>query len=134
MTKYPTATVVREKALDWQGGHNQRSRTIEVLHKVIGVVDLYAWSLGNRVIDEVPVPTVKKAVTNDPDAKKEEVLASLDQFVGQHDYACDDESDATAVGIAWLLREGKLDSPYEQKDADPKPKRGRRKKGDDDAT
>ena len=45
-------------------------------------------------------------------AEKEEVAAALEQFVGKREYACDDESDAVAVGIAWLIQNNFLDSPY----------------------
>lgn len=117
----PLAIVVREEALDRQGGP-QHSRTIEVLHKVVGVVDLYAWALGNRVFEEVHPKTVKKLVANDQLAEKNVVAAALEQFVGKYDYACDDESDAVAVGIAWLIQKGMIDSPY------PEPEKKSRKK------
>lgn len=107
----PTAELVREQALDKQGGP-RNSRVIEVLHKVVGVADLYAWSLGGRVFDEVHPKTIKKLVANDQLAEKDVVAKSLAQFVGEQDYACDDESDAVAVGIAWLLQQGMLESPY----------------------
>ena len=117
----PLAIVVREEALDRQGGP-QHSRTIEVLHKVVGVVDLYSWGLGNRVFEEVHPKTVKKLVANDQLAEKNVVAAALEQFVGKYDYACDDESDAVAVGIAWLIQKGMIDSPY------PEPEKKSRKK------
>ena len=91
-----------------------KSRVIEVLHKVIGVADLYAWALGGRVFDEIPPREVKHLVANDYDAKKDVVASSLTQFVGERKYACDDESDAVAVGIAWLIQSGMLDSPYKE--------------------
>lgn len=123
------ATVVREKALDKQAGP-QSSRTIEVLHKVVGVSDLYAWAFGGRVFEEIPPKTVKKLVANDQNAEKEAVAEALGQFIGSHTYACDDESDAAAVGIAWLIQQGKLDDPYERKPAPPKKTVRRRKKAD----
>lgn len=111
LTKNPSAIIVREQALDKQGGP-RNSRVIEVLHKVVGIADLYGWGFGGRVFEEIHPKTIKKLVANDQLAEKDVVAASLSQFVGEREYACDDESDAVAVGIAWLLREGKLDSPY----------------------
>ena len=109
---YPTATLVREKALDVQQGAHRSSRVIEVLSKVVGVSDLYAWSLCGKIFEEINPRTVKKAITNDADAKKDVVAASLEQFVGKHEYDCDDESDAVAVGVAYLIGKGMIASPY----------------------
>ena len=117
----PIAVVVREQALDKQGGP-RNSRVIEVLHKVVGVSDLYAWGLGGRVFQEVHPKRVKKLVANDQLAEKEAVAAALPQFVGEYEYACDDESDAVAVGVAWLIDQGMIDSPY------PEEKKSSRKK------
>lgn len=107
----PLSVIVREQALDKQGGP-RNSRVIEVLHKVVGVSDLYAWGLGGREFEEVHPKTIKKLVANDQLAEKDAVAAALTQFVGEREYACDDESDAVAVGIAWLIEQGMLDSPY----------------------
>jgi len=115
------ATIVREQALDKQGGP-RNSRVIEVLHKVVGVADLYGWGFGGRVFEEVHPKTVKKLVADDQLAEKDAVAAALPQFVGEREYECDDESDAVAVGIAWLLEQGMLDSPYPEKKATRKKK------------
>lgn len=121
--KSPDAVYVREKALDKQGGP-RNSRVIEVLHKVVGVADIYAWAFGKRPFEEVHPKAVKKLVANDQLAEKDVVAASLEQFVGKQDYACDDESDAVAVGVAWLIQQGMVDSPYEP---EPKPSKRVRK-------
>lgn len=126
LTANPFAVVVREQALDKQGGP-RNSRVIEVLHKVVGVADLYAWGFGARVFKEVHPKAVKKLVANDQLAEKEEVAAALKQFVGEREYACDDESDAVAVGVAWLLASGLIDSPY------PPPEKKSSKKAKEDA-
>ena len=120
------AILVREQALDVQAGP-RASRVIEVLHKVVGVSDLYAWGLGGRVFDEVHPKAVKKLVANDQLAEKQAVADALPQFVGEREYACDDESDAVAVGLAWLLEEGLIESPYPP----PEKKKTTRKKKED---
>lgn len=67
-------------------------------------------------------------MANDPNAEKDAVAAALEQFVGPMTYACDDESDAVAVGVAWLLQQGKIADPYAPKIIEPpKPKRQRKK-------
>ena len=107
----PLATLVREQALDKQSGP-RGSRVIEVLHKVVGVADLYAWGFGGREFDEIHPKTIKKLVANDQLAEKDAVASALSQFVGEREYECDDESDAVAVGIAWLISKGMIDSQY----------------------
>lgn len=105
----PGAVLVREKALDVI---SRSAKTVEVLHKVVGVSDLYAWWLEKAEFEEVPVKAVKSLVANDKDAKKDAVAEALVQFVGPREYARDDESDAVAVGVAWLIQHGLIDSPY----------------------
>ena len=51
-------------------------------------------------------------MADNPNAEKDEVASALEQFVGVQDYACDDESDAVAVAIAWLLQKNLIDDPY----------------------
>lgn len=121
MTLYPMAVVVREQALR-KSGTMASGSVLSILNKVVGVSDLYAWAFGGREFVEIEPRTVKKAVTDNADAKKEEVAKALEQFVGPREYACDDESDAVAVGIAYLIREGLIKSPYEPK---PAPKKSR---------
>ena len=66
---------------------------------------------------EIEAVTVKKKITNDASAEKNEVAEALEQFVGKQEYACDDESDAVAVGIAWLMKQGLIDNPYNKDDS-----------------
>lgn len=76
-----------------------------ILGKVVGVIDLALENLcAERTFEELPPPTVKKHVTGSGKAKKPEVAASLPQYVGEQSYKTDDESDAVAIAIAWLLK------------------------------
>ena len=79
------------------------------------------------MFDEVHPKAVKKLVANDQLAEKQAVADALPQFVGEREYACDDESDAVAVGLAWLLEEGLIESPYPP----PEKKKTTRKKKED---
>ena len=82
----------------------------QVLCKVVGVTDLYAWAFGHREFAEIAPSAVKKLVTGKASANKEEVAAALESYVGKQEYACDDESDAVAVGIAWLVSNGLIET------------------------
>ena len=113
-TKYPDAVLVREEALR-KSGDCASGKVLSILNKVVGVSDLYAWAFGQRSFAEIPPQTVKKAVTDNANAEKDEVAAALEPFVGKHEYACDDESDAVAVGIAYLIQQDMIDNPYPDK-------------------
>ena len=47
-------------------------------------------------------------ITGSGKANKQDVADSLERYVGKVQYGTDDESDAVAVGIAWLIGEGYL--------------------------
>lgn len=123
----PMSKLVREEALvaiQGPAGHST-----PMLSKVVGVSDLVAWNLRGQVFDEIHPRTIKKLVANKQDATKEEVAAALPQFVGEQEYECDDESDAVAVGVAWLIQNGFIESPYkEEEPEEPAPKKRTRKK------
>lgn len=121
------AVLVREQALANIG---TSGKTVQVLNKVVGVADLYGWAFGGRQFQEVHPNTAKKLLTGDANADKDVVAAALEPFVGRISYACDDESDAVAVGIAWLIQKGLIDNPLDppkQEPEEPAPKKTRRK-------
>ena len=101
MTAYPDAILVREKAI-YPGRYQMK--TIGVLHKVVGVADLYAWHWTGREFEEIDPRMTKRIVTGDANAEKDRVAEMLEDYVGPQRYACDDESDAVAVGVAWLIQ------------------------------
>lgn len=47
---------------------------------------------------------IKKLLTGNGKASKEEVAATLEKYVGQQSYAVSDESDAVAAGVAFLIQ------------------------------
>jgi len=51
------------------------AKTIQVLHKVVGVADLYAWAVGQRTWEEIMPTTIKALLTGDKNAEKEVVAA-----------------------------------------------------------
>lgn len=87
------------------------------LAKVHGVSDIYAWKYGHKEFYEVNPVSIKKLVTGNGKAKKEEVAAALEYYVGPQEYESDDESDAVACGIAYLIKNHYIDQkPEEQSD------------------
>ena len=99
---YPDAILVREEAL--YKATKGTIKTVAILHKVVGVCDLYGWASGNKEFNEISPRTVKRIITGNANAEKEEVAAGLEKYVGKLEYAVDDLSDAVAVGITWLIQ------------------------------
>lgn len=58
-------------------------------------------------------------VTGDGKAEKKVVETCLKQYFGEHEYACDDESDAAAVGLAFLMSNGLIKAAEPAKKAAP---------------
>lgn len=98
------ATVfVREKAVISHIADTDR------LLRVGGVADVALWQVKRTGWHELAPTTVKKIVTGKGTATKAMVARYLKPYVGDQVYETDDESDAVAVGVAFLLREGYLD-------------------------
>ena len=51
-------------------------KTVAVLHKVVGVSDLYGWATGNKEFEELSPTTIKRLVAGNKSASKEEVAAA----------------------------------------------------------
>jgi crossover junction endodeoxyribonuclease RuvC len=92
------AVFVREK------GFSRFPHETQALFKVVGVSDLAAWKAYGTEFVEIAPTTVKKLLTGSGKANKDEVAAALDKYIGEQQFEADDESDAAAVGIAWLIR------------------------------
>ena len=94
-------------------------REQEVLHmkvpserdvsKVVGLMDYSLWKLDGKEWFSIYPVTVKKLVAGSGKAEKSEVAAALEKYIGKQEYKCDDESDAVAVGIAWLIQQGQIE-------------------------
>ena len=107
LTKYPDAVLVREKALVTAALNS--IETIGILHKVVGVSDLYAWGFGQKEFQEISPITIKALIGGERGASKDQVAEGLEPYVGKYEYTVDDESDAVAVGVAWLISNKYLD-------------------------
>ena len=107
----PVDILVRERGFDSQGGFS-RSTATEAIWSNIGVCDMVAWVQADRIFEEIAPASVKKLVTGDGKATKEQVALKLPEYVGQVEYKVDDESDAVAVGLAWLISKKLVDPQY----------------------
>ena len=98
-----TAFIVRENEIMKVKVPSERS-----LSKVVGLVDWLAWALFGKSWYSIYPVTVKKLITGSGRAEKEEVARCLEYYIGKQTYKCDDESDAAAVAIAWLIQQGQI--------------------------
>lgn len=73
--------------------------------KVVGLMD---YMLGDTEWYEIYPVTIKKIVAGSGKAEKSEVAIALEKYIGKQEYKCDDESDAAAVAIAWLVQQGQI--------------------------
>ncbi|WP_198041805.1 crossover junction endodeoxyribonuclease RuvC [Paenibacillus larvae] len=68
---------------------------------------------GQRVTDHLSPSTVKRLVTGSGKAEKEDVADAVRKLLGlspDYVFASDDESDACAVALAWLIQKGVIDT------------------------
>lgn len=111
----PFAGVVREKAF-----HNARVNATAGGYKVAGIVD---YTLRGYDIVELANSTVKKALTDNGRADKAEVEREVMRWFPTQEFKTDDESDAVAVCLTYLLRENSID-PIEVKTPKPETSAG----------
>lgn len=100
--EYGYNAVIRER------GFSRFPSVTQTLFKVVGLSDLVFNSFD---IVEIPPTTVKKLVTGNGKADKKDVeqaVRTLLRLGPNVQFATDDESDAAAVCLAYLLREGHI--------------------------
>ena len=97
--------LVREQSINNCGGKMAHSSTAARtgVSSVVGIMDLLAWKYGKLSWDEIYPTTIKKLLTGNGKAEKQQVADSLFAYLGEHQYRNDDESDAAAVAVAWLI-------------------------------
>lgn len=90
--------------------------------KMAGMADWVIWRINHQWYELTP-NAIKKQVTGNGKAEKQEVEAALTQHFGPREYACDDESDAAAVGQAFMMANG-LIQPANPSEKSEKPEKG----------
>lgn len=71
--------------------------------EVVGIADLVAWNISSKEWEEIFPVSIKKIITGNGKADKKDVAQALKLYLKDVDYRNDDESDAAAVAIAWLI-------------------------------
>lgn len=112
---YEPEHIVREK------GFSRFAATTQTLFKVVGISDYVVAEEVGLSVHEIPPTTVKKLVTGDGRATKEEVaeeVFKILQIDNKDEYyrtkrngdkeLLDDKTDACAVGIAYLKQKGRI--------------------------
>lgn len=100
MEKYPIKETVREK------GFSRYAQTTQTLFKVVGISDFITHRMAGLTVSEIPPTTIKKVLAGHGFSSKDAVAEALYAYIGKQDYANDDESDAVAVGIVYLMQKG----------------------------
>lgn len=99
---YPGAVIVKESV------HPGRAKTAIILAKVHGIIDLL---FNEEIIYEYPAVTIKLLIANKGNAKKHEVEEAVRGILAMHGivdikFETDDESDAAAVTLTYLVEKG----------------------------
>lgn len=96
---------VREHEISKQKNMGER-----YISKVIGMMDWLIYRLNTFWDDSLYPVTIKATVAGSGKATKEDVANALPLYVGNITFANDDESDATAVAITWLIKHHQIES------------------------
>ncbi len=94
---------VREHAFNARGSMKEMG-----IFEVVGVTNFWAYQHGESQWHEIYPVQIKKLITGNGKASKEEVAEGLKKYLPDLQFKNDDESDATAVAIAWLIQHGEL--------------------------
>lgn len=113
---------VREKSVNNYGGKAARSGSAAIsgISEVVGIADLVAWTQCNQEWSEIYPVSIKKIVTGNGKADKTEVANALVRYLPDAAYRNDDESDAAAVAVAWLITHNQIQQNT-QEDANNEP-------------
>ena len=71
-------------------------------------MDLLSWEKDHLVWEEFYPTTIKKTLTGSGKAEKSQVADALKEYLGQQNYKNDDESDAAAVAVVWLIHHNQI--------------------------
>lgn len=99
--------LVREKSINNCNLKMRRSGSAAKsgVSETVGIADLLAWEIQKKEWDEIYPVTIKKLVTGSGKSEKTMVAKYLPAYYGQNlSFRNDDESDAAAVAIAWLIQ------------------------------
>lgn len=101
-TRYTFDVVVFEK------GFNRFAVATQQIQRTMGLLLFTIYRQGIENISEISPTSVKKYVTGNGKASKEELAHALVSYVGEIKYKTNDESDAVGVAIAFAKQENWL--------------------------
>lgn len=90
---------VREHAFNSRGAMSEIG-----IFEVVGIADLALWEKAKQEWFEIYPVSVKKLVTGSGKSDKQQVADCVKKVFGQTEFKNDDESDAAAVALAWLIQ------------------------------
>jgi crossover junction endodeoxyribonuclease RuvC len=99
LTDYDIEEIVIEK------GFNRYATATQQIQRVVGVFVITIYSKGFEKYYEISPTSVKKAITTNGKASKEELAEGLEKYVGKLTYRTNDESDSVGVGIAHAINQ-----------------------------
>ena len=102
--------LVREKSINNCLGRMAHSGSAarSGISEVVGVTDYIAWIDIQKEWDELYPVSIKKQITGSGKAEKETVAKAVSAYIGEQSFKNDDESDAAAVALAWLIAENQI--------------------------
>lgn len=129
--------LVREKSINNCLGRMAHSGAAarSGISEVVGVTDYIAWIDVQKEWDELYPVSIKKQITGSGKAEKEAVAKAVVQYIGEQPFENDDESDAAAVALAWLIAENQIkqiiqeDTANEDTQTNPEALRNRKRRG-----
>lgn len=108
---YQPEYIVREK------GFSRFPTVTQTLFKVVGISDRQAYVIADKEVHEIAVTSVKKLVTGNGKATKEQVadavfqrlqIEDTSEFYTAKGVLIDDLTDACGVGLAYYLQKGMI--------------------------
>lgn len=99
LSEFQIDAVVREK------GFSRFPAATQALFRVVGVSDMVVEQQIQQSITEYSVTTVKKAITGNGKADKQEVAVKIQEYLAEKiEFSVDDESDAVSIAICHYLK------------------------------
>lgn len=95
---------------------NSRGSQYEIgIFEVVGLSDWWLYCHNGEEWNEIYPISIRKWMCGDSKADKKKVEACLEAYVGKRKYEVDDESDATAVAVAFLIMHEKMNQMFAEK-------------------
>jgi crossover junction endodeoxyribonuclease RuvC len=95
-------------AIVFEKGFNKFAVATQQIQRTLGVLMFTLYRKQIEEFFEISPTSVKKAITENGKASKEQLAEALESYVGKHTYKTNDESDAVGVALALAIQKGWL--------------------------